>query len=304
MKVFVAGASGAVGIPIVKALIKQGHEVSAMTRSERGTEQLQALGAKVISIDAFDYKQVKEALQQVAPEAVIDMLTFLPKNLADMPKAFPGDRKLRLEGGGHLFAASVASGVSRYIQQSCGFWIKPRSGEHLGTEDDPFELQATPNIASGSDMYRQVEERVFSDPMIEGIALRFGFFYGPGTWYTEDGSAAEMARQQHLPIVGKGSAVNSFVHVDDAAKATVATLTVEPGVYDIVDDDPVAVSTWLPAFAASVGAPPPAQISEEAGVAAAGPDAAFYHNKLSGASNAKAKKIFGFEPRPLEWLKR
>jgi len=294
MKVFVAGASGAVGIPIVKELIKQGHEVAAMTRSERGTQQLQTLGAKVVSIDAFDCKQVKEALQQIAPEAVIDMLAFLPKNLADMPKAFPGDRKLRFEGGGHLFAASVASGVSRYLQQSCGFWIKPKSGKRLGT----------PNIASGSDMYRQLEERVFSDPKIEGIALRFGFFYGPGTWYTEDGSAAEMARQQHLPIVGKGSAVNSFVHVNDAAKATVATLTVEPGVYDIVDDDPVAVSTWLPAFAASVGGPPPPQISEETGVAVAGPDAAFYHNNLSGASNAKAKKIFGFEPRPLEWLSR
>lgn len=218
MKVFVAGASGAVGIPIVKELIKQGHEVAAMTRSERGTQQLQTLGAKVMSIDAFDYKQVKEALQQVAPEAVIDMLTFLPKNLADMPRAFPDDRKLRLEGGGHLFAASVAGGVSRYLQQSCGFWIKPKSGERLGTEDDPFELQATPNIASGSDMYRQLEERVFSDPKIEGIALRFGFFYGPGTWYTADGNAAEMARQEHLPIIGKGSAVNSFVHVDDAAK--------------------------------------------------------------------------------------
>lgn len=304
MKVFVAGASGAVGLPIVKELIKKGHEAAVMTRSERGIQQLQALGAKVMSIDAFDYKQVKDALQQVAPEVVIDMLTFLPKNLADMPKAFPSDRKLRLEGGGHLFAASVASGVSRYVQQSCGFWIKPKSGERLGTEDDPFELQATPNIASGSETYRQLEERVFGDRKIEGIALRFGFFYGPGTWYTEDGSAAEMAKQQHLAVVGRGSAVNSFVHVDDAARATVATLAVEPGVYNIVDDDPVTVSSWLPAFAASVGAPPPAQISEEAGAAAAGPDAVFYHNNLSGASNAKAKRVFGFAPRPLEWLKR
>lgn len=304
MRVFVAGASGAVGIPIVKELIKQGHEVAAMTHSVRGTQRLQTLGAKVISIDVFDYNQVEEALQHVAPEAVIDMLTLLPENLADMPKAFPGDRMLRLEGGGHLFAVSVASGVSRYLQQSCGFWIKPKSGEHLGTEDDPFELQATPNIASGSDMYRRLEERVFSDPKIDGIALRFGFFYGPGTWYSEDGSAAEMARQANLPIVGKGSAVNSFVHVDDAARATVATLTVEPGVYDIVDHDPVAVSIWLPAFAAYVGAPPPRQISEEAGAAAGGPDAPYYHNNLSGASNAKAKKVFGFEPRPLEWLKR
>jgi 2-alkyl-3-oxoalkanoate reductase len=304
MKVFVAGASGAVGIPIVKDLIKQSHDVVAMTRSERGTKQLQTLGAKVMSIDAFDYKQVREALREVAPEAVIDMLTFLPKNLVDMPKAFPGDRRLRLEGGGQLFAASVASGVSRYLQQSSGFWIKPKPGERLGTEDDPFELQATPNIASGSEMYRQVEQRVFSDPKIDGIALRFGFFYGPGTWYNEDGSAADMARQQRLPIVGEGSAVNSFVHVDDAAKATVATLTAEPGVYDIVDDDPVTVSTWLPAFAASVGAPPPPRISEDAESAAASPDASFSHNNLSGASNAKAKKIFGFAPRPLEWLKR
>ncbi|HEY4380002.1 MAG TPA: NAD(P)-dependent oxidoreductase [Acidobacteriaceae bacterium] len=304
MRVFVAGASGAVGIPIVSELSKQGHEVVAMTRSERGKQRLQALGVNVVSIDAFDYKQIKDALRQVAPEAVIDVLTFLPKNLTDMPKATAGDRRLRLEGGGHLFAASLASGVSRYLQQSCGFWIKPKCGEQLGMEDDSFELQATPNIASGSDMYRQVEQRVFSDPKIEGIALRYGFFYGPDTWYAEDGSATKMARQQQLPIVGKGSAVNSFVHVDDAAKATVATLTVEPGVYDIVDDDPAAVSVWLPAFAVSVGAPAPAQISEEAGVAVTGPDAVFYHNNLSGASNAKAKTMFRFEPRPLEWLKR
>ena len=124
--------------------------------------------------DAFDYKQIEDALQQVATNAVIDMLTFLPNNLPDVPKAFPGDRKLRLEGGGHLFAASVAGGVSRHLQQSCGFWIKPKSGGCLGAEDDPFERPATPNIASGSDMYRQLEERVFSDPKIEGIALRFG----------------------------------------------------------------------------------------------------------------------------------
>ena len=303
MKVFIAGASGAVGIPIVKELVKQGHTVTAMTRSENGIQQLKALGVSVSSLDAFDYNQVSDALNRVSPDAVIDMLTFLPKNLADMPKAFPADRKLRVEGGGHLFAASVAAGVKRYLQQSCGFWIKPQGGERLGTEKDSFELNATPNVKGGSETYRLLEERVFSEPKIEGIALRFGFFYGPGTWYTSDGSAADMVRQQHLPIVGKGTAVNSFVHVNDAAVATVATLKVEPGVYNIVDDDPVSVATWLPAFAASMGAPPPPHVSEEAGAAAAGPDAVFYHNNLSGASNAKAKQAFNFTPRPLEWLK-
>lgn len=303
MKVFVAGASGAVGIPIVKELLKQGHQVTAMSRSGAGSQKLTALGVEVLSIDAFDQKQMSEALQRSSPHTVIDMLTSLPKNPANLGKASPQDRKLRLEGGGHLFAAAGAAGATRYLQQSCGFWIKPK-GEGLGTEEDPFQLDATPNISTGSQMYRLLEERVFSNERIEGVALRYGFFYGPGTWYTQDGGAADLVRQQHLPIVGKGCGVNSFIHIDDAAIATVATLEAEPGVYNIVDDDPLTVATWLPAFAQAVGAPPPAQVSEEAGLAAAGPDAFFYHNGLSGASNAKAKRTLGFRPRPLEWLQK
>src|SRR5262249_7373498 len=137
---------------------------------------------------------------------------------------------------------------------------------------------------------------------LEGVAMRYGFFYGPGTWYSPEGACAGQARRQEIPIVGKGEGVWSWVHVVDAAHATVAALTSPPGVYNVVDDDPSLVSRWLPAFARGVGAPPPPRVTEERARAAAGEDAVYYGTKLRGASNTKARKALGFTPRRLEWL--
>ena len=301
MRVFVAGASGAIGEPLIAELIKQGHSVVGMTTSEARAKILEGQGASAAIVNAFDANAVESALKQSAAEVVIDELTSLPKEQSDMPKYVAGDRKLRIEGGGNLFRAAIAAGVRRYLQQSSGFFLKPTEGT-LADESSPLDLNASPGVAASARTYTELETRLFSSSSIEGVALRYGFFYGPKTWYHPGGSSANMVAHQEIPIVGEGQGVSSFVHIDDAAIATVAALTGEPGVYNIVDDDPSPQNIWLAAFANFLRAPAPPRISEAEAKAKAGDDAVYYATKLHGASNAKAKRVLGWKPRRLEWL--
>jgi nucleoside-diphosphate-sugar epimerase len=301
MRVFVAGASGAIGEPLVAELLKQGHSVIGMTRSEAGARNLESQGAEAVIVDAFDAAAGEAALRRSKAEVVIDEWTSLPKEPSDMPKYAAGDRKLRIEGGGNLFRAAIANGVRRYLQQSSGFFLKATEGT-LADESSPLDVNASPAVAASARTYTELEARLFSSNAIEGVALRYGFFYGPKTWYYPRESAANMVMQQQNPVVGKGEGVSSFVHINDAAIATVLSLTAEPGVYNLVDDDPSPQSVWLPAFAKFVGAPAPPHMSEAEVLAIAGEDVVYYATKLSGASNAKAKRVLGWKPRRLEWL--
>lgn len=300
MKVFVAGASGAIGQPLIAELVRQGHTVTGMTRSEAGAQNLVALGASVAQVSAFDGSAVEQAVRRSQAEVVIDKLTALPKDPSQMAAAAAGDRKLRLEGGGNLHRAAQAAGVRRYIQQASGFFLK--AGRGLADKSAPLATDASPAVAASARTYAELESRVLNSATMEGIALRYGFFYGPNTWYCEEGGAAERVRRQAMPLIGPGEGVWSWIHIEDAALATVAAVTVPPGIYNIVDDDPSPVSRWLPAFARWLGAPPPPQMSEQQARAAAGGDAVYYGTKLSGASNEKAKRAFGFRPRRLQWL--
>ena len=300
MNVFVAGASGAIGRPLIAELVRREHTVTGMTRSDAGARALADLGAAVARISAFDGRGLEEALRRSRAEVVIDELTALPKSPSEMAEAAPGDRKLRLEGGGNLHRAARACGVRRYVQQASGFFLRPGSG--LADESEGLAVDASPGVAASARTYAELEARVLNAGDIEGVALRYGFFYGPGTWYHPEGAAADLVRRQEVPIIGQGAAVWSWVHIDDAARATVEALTAPPGVYHIVDDNPSPVSVWLPAFARAVGAPPPPVVSEQDARAAAGEDAVYYGTRLRGASNAKAKRAFGFAPRRLEWL--
>jgi nucleoside-diphosphate-sugar epimerase len=300
MKIFVAGASGAIGRPLIAELVRSGHAVTGMTRSADAAAKMQELGAEGVVVDAFDAAMVERAVRESAAEAVIDELTALPADPTDMPKAAPGDRKLRLEGGGNLYRAAVACGVRRYLQQSTGFFFEP--GEGLADESAGLAVNASPSVALAAQTYASLEERLFGSPEIEGVALRYGFFYGPGTWYQRGAAAAEQMKRKEMPLIGAGQGVWSWVHIEDAAAATVAALAAEPGIYNIVDSDPSPTSVWLPKFAAFVGAPAPENISEEVALQTAGEDAVYYQTRLRGASNAKAKKLFGFAPRRLEWL--
>jgi nucleoside-diphosphate-sugar epimerase len=302
MKIFVAGASGAIGQPLVAELIRQGHAVTGMTHSDAGAERLRKVGATVARVSAFDEAALEDALRRSSAEIVIDELTALPKNPSEMAAAAAGDRKLRLEGGGNLLRAARASGVRRYIQQSTGFFLK--AGDGLADEMESLAVDASPSVAAAAQTYTQLESRLFSDPKIEGVALRYGFFYGPNTWFNPDGASADQARKQETPIIGSGAGVWSWIHIDDAAEATAAALNAPAGIYNIVDDDPSPVSVWLPAFARFVGAPPPPHISEEQARQVAGEDAIYYHTRLRGASNKKAKATLSFRPRRLEWVNR
>jgi nucleoside-diphosphate-sugar epimerase len=301
MRVFVAGASGAIGEPLIAELLKTGHSVVGMTTNEARARNLESRGAEAVIVDAFNAADVEAALRQAKAEVVIDELTSLPKELSDMPKYAAGDRKLRMEGGGNLFRAAIASGARRYLQQSSGFFLKAAEGT-LADESCPLDINASPSVAASARTYTELEARLFSSNAIEGVALRYGFFYGPKTWYHPGEAAANMVMRKQNPVVDKGEGVSSFVHINDAAVATVAALTAEPGIYNLVDDDPSPQAVWLPAFAKFLGAPHPPQMGKTEVTAIAGEDAVYYATKLSGASNAKAKRVLGWKPRRLEWL--
>jgi nucleoside-diphosphate-sugar epimerase len=301
MKIFVAGATGAIGPPLIAELIRRGHTVTGMSRSDAGSKSITELGAKIATADAFDESSLREALRQSEAEVVINQLTSLPKDPSQISAAIPGDRKLRLEAGGNLLrAAQAAGGVRRYIQQLSGFFLKARGG--LADESDGLLTKASAGVALSAQMYAELEARLQNAGQLECVGLRYGFFYGPKTWYHPDGAVGDQVRRGEMPIIGEGQAVWSWIHIEDAAVATVLALTAPPGIYNIVDDDPSPVARWLPEFARSLGAPPPPKITEEQAREAAGEDAVYYGTKLGGASNEKAKRTFAFSPRRLEWL--
>jgi nucleoside-diphosphate-sugar epimerase len=302
MKIFVAGASGAIGQPLIGELIRRGHTVTGMSRSDAGAKSLTEVGATVATADALDESSLRDALRQSEAEVVINQLTSLPKDPSQIAAALPGDRKLRLEGGGNLLRAAQAAGVRRYIQQLSGFFLKARAG--LAGESDDLVTEASPAVTLSAQMYAELEARLQDAGELECVGLRYGFFYGPRTWYHPDGAAADQVRGGEMPIIGEGQAVWSWIHIEDAAVATVLALTASAGIYNIVDDDPSPVSRWLPEFARWLGAPPPPRITEEQAREAVGDDAVYYGTKLDGASNEKAKRTFSFSPRRLEWLSK
>jgi 2-alkyl-3-oxoalkanoate reductase len=302
MKVFIAGATGAIGRPLISALIKAGHDVVGMTSSDQGRQTLRENGADAVVANVLDASAINAALEKVRPEVVIDELTSLPKHYTpeEMRAAAERDRTVRLEGGRNVQNAAIAAGARRYVVQSTGFFYAPGPG--LATEADPLAVDASPAVSASARTYTQIENRVLNTAAIQGVALRYGFFYGPGTWFTQDGDVANQVRNRQYPIAGAGQGVWSWIHIEDAAAATVAAVECAPGIYNVVDDDPSPLSVWLPAFAAYVGAAEPPRVTEEVALQNAGPDVVYYANRLRGASNAKAKREFGFAPRRLEWL--
>jgi nucleoside-diphosphate-sugar epimerase len=263
---------------------------------------LNEIGAEAVMADALDVAAVKAAVRRVRPDAVINELTSLPRHYtpAEMKAAEERDRKVRVEGNINLLAVLRDAGVRRYLLQSSGYWYVPGAG--LADESVPFISSASPRVEATAGTYRELEARASATPGFEFVALRYGFFYGPGTWYTRDGDIGDQVRQQQIPIIGEGQGVYSFVHIDDAAGATVAALECPPGAYNIVDGNPSPQHLWLTAFARVAGAPAPPRVSEEEALRASGPDAVYYATRLRGASNEKAGRELEFSPRALEWI--
>jgi nucleoside-diphosphate-sugar epimerase len=261
------------------------------------------MGAEAVTGDALDAASVKAAIQRIMPDAIINELTSLPRHYTpeEMKAAAVRDRIVRTKGNLNLLAAMHDAGVRRYILQSSGFWYVPGPG--LATETAPFAVDASPGVAAGARTYVELEAAAFQTPAIQCVALRYGFFYGPGTWYDSAGDMGEQVREGRVPIIGEGTGVSSFVHIEDAAAATVEALRCAPGAYNIVDDDPSEQRVWLPAFAHACRAPEPPRATEQQALATSGVDSVYFATRLRGASNKKAKRELNFRPRPLEWLR-
>ena len=260
MRIFIAGATGTIGLPLTRALCTLGHQVVGMTRAGGRVDRLRELGAAVSYADAFDAEAVRRAIKAAAPDVVIDQLTWLPANPTEIIKSLPNDTRLRREGGANLLAAAQAAGVRRLIVQSRGFYLDAPDGQ-LADETAKLRYDAPGKIGEATRATGEYDDKVLAAPSLEGVVLRYGFFYGPDTWYRPDGAIAELVRNRQSSIIGEGNAVWSFIHIDDAVAATVAALTVAPDVYNIVDDDPLPVSKWLPAFARWVDAEEPPRLS-------------------------------------------
>lgn len=302
MKILVAGASGAIGQPLVDLLVQEGHEVYGITQSKERALIIAGKGGRPLIVNVLEREAIFSSMANIKPDIVMDMLTHLPKEYTpeSMRNAAELDAKVRREGGAYLQEAAETYGAKRYIVQSSGFWYAPGIG--LAEENTPFAFEATPGIASGTRLYSEIEQRVLESKKIEGVALRFGFFYGPGTWYHRHGNVAEQIHKKQFPIIGKGEGVWSFIHIEDAAKAAKSAIYCHPGAYNVVNDHPSQMREWLPAFAHYVGAERPLWITEEVGLKEKGADAVYYGTKLRGASNLKAKKEFNFQPRNFEWF--
>ena len=302
MKIFIAGGTGAIGRPLLPRLLANGHSVVALMRSTENAQALVDQGIEPAIGDVFDADGLKAIVTRAQPEVVIETLTALPRTYTreSMLAAAPFNTRIRLEGGANVLAAAQAAGVRRYLRQSIAFWGVPGPG--LATEETPLSVDASPGVAADARVVTELEDRLLGNPNVEGIAMRYGTFYGPGTWFSPEGDVARQVRQQEFPIVGNGDAVWSWLHIEDAAIATVAAAERgNRGIYLIANDQPLPVREWLPAFAKWLNAPPPPQISVEDALSAGGADAVYYGTQMRGASNAKAKRELNFQPRPLDW---
>jgi 2-alkyl-3-oxoalkanoate reductase len=310
MKVFVAGATGAIGTQLVPQLAAAGHDVVAMTRSPAKTDALRALGARPMVADALDPDAVARAVAEAEPEVIVHQLTALKSDpgLRDMrsPDRFGAmTNRLRTEGADHLLAAGRAVGIRRFIAQSIvAIGTYARTGGPVKTEEDPLDLDLPAKGRSGADALRYLEKAVTGIGWAEGIVLRYGAFYGPGTGVSGDPEAllTRAIRRRRLPIIGDGGGVWSWVHIEDAASATVAAVdNGGPGIYNVVDDEPAPVREWLPFLAEQLGAKKPMRVPRFAVRLLASEAAVLQMTEVRGGSNAKAKRVLGWQPRWSSW---
>jgi nucleoside-diphosphate-sugar epimerase len=299
MKVFVAGASGALGRRLVPMLIGGGHQVVAMTRSPGKEGMLRGMGAEPVVADGLDRAAVLNAVTSSSPEVIVHEMTGLTgiTSLRNFDKGFALTNRLRTEGTDHLLEAARQAGARRFVAQSFGNWDYERTGSGAKSEDDPLDPDPPANQRQSLAAIRHLEEAVLGAEGIEGVVLRYGTFYGPGTGIAEDGDIAGMVRKRRLPIVGDGAGLWSFIHMDDAAAATVAAIErAAPGIYNVADDEPVPVAEWLPELARSLGAKPPRHVPVWLGRLATGEVGVSMMTRIRGASNAKAKRELGWRP--------
>jgi nucleoside-diphosphate-sugar epimerase len=304
MRVFVAGATGAIGTQLVPRLIAAGHEVHGMTRSTSKQAVLYELGAVPVVADALDPDQVAEAVGRARPDVIVHQLTSIGAiDMRHFDRDFALTNRLRTEGTDYLLSAGQAIGVQRFVAQGvAGYGAYARTGGPVKTEEDPLDPTPVREMRETMAAIRHMEEAVLGARWTEGIVLRYGVFYGPGTSLAPGQTQFELVRKRKFPLVGDGGGVWSFIHIADAAEATVAAVEHgSRGVYNVVDDDPAPVAEWLPALAQSLGARKPMRVPRFVGRLFAGEAGDVMMTELRGASNAKAKRELAWRPAHPSW---
>jgi nucleoside-diphosphate-sugar epimerase len=303
MRVFLAGATGVIGRPLTRLLVEGGHEVTGMTRSEAKVDLLREAGAVPVVCDALWRDELREAVASASPEVVIHQLTDIPAVIEPrkMEEQFAGNDRLRTEGTRNLVDAAIAAGARRIVAQSIAFAYAPEGGP-VKSEDDPLWLGAPHPWGRSVAAVDSLEGAATRTEGIEGVVLRFGYFYGPGSAYAPDGAIAAAVKRRRFPVVGRGTGIFSFVHVHDAAAATLAAVEGgASGIYNVADDDPAPASEWLPAYAAALGAKRPSRAPKLIARLVAGPHAAYLMTEQRGASNDRAKRELDWTPRWASW---
>ena len=297
MRIFVAGATGAIGKRLVPTLRANGHEVVGTTRSAAKVGDLRALGAEPVVLDVLEAEAVGRAVSEARPDVVVHQATALANlsNLRNLDEAFAETNRLRTEGTDNLLAAALAAGASKFVAQSFGGWPYAKEGSPVKDEDAPLDPSPLPTAAQTMAAIRHLETAVVGAEALEGIALRYGGFYGPGTSLFEGGDYVKGIRKRAVPVVGSGAGMWSFLYVEDAASATLAAIERgRRGVYNIVDDEPAPTSEWLPYLAEVLRAKPPRHVPEWLGRLVAGEQLVSMMTEARGASNVKAKRELGW----------
>ena len=302
MRIFLTGATGAIGRCLLPRFTQAGHEVVGMTRSAARARALREQGAQAVVADALDRDAVLRAVVAASPDVVVHQATDLrsftePRRFQEQ---FEVTNRLRTQGTDHLLQAAREAGARRFVAQSYTGLPYARVGGPIKSEDDPLDDDPVPAYVDALAAIRHLEAAVAAHP--GGVVLRYGAFYGPGTAIAPDGATVREVRRRRFPVGGDGSGLWSFVHVDDAAEATVAAVERDAGgIFNVVDDEPVAVREWVPALAEMIGAPPPRRVPLWVVRVAAGRPAALTMSGMRGVSNAKAKRELGWQPRRPAW---
>ncbi|HKI93293.1 MAG TPA: NAD(P)-dependent oxidoreductase [Gaiellaceae bacterium] len=304
MRVFLAGGTGAIGRRLVPLLAMQGHEVTATTRIAAKADLLHELGATPVVVDGLDAAAMREAVSSARPDVVVHQLTALAgvSDLRRFDDAFAATNLLRTRGTDILLEAALGAGASRFVAQSYTGWPNAREGGPVKDEADPLDQTPPASMRRTLAAIRHLEAAVTTADGLDGVVLRYGGLYGPGTSIAEDGEHAVLVRKRRFPIVGDGAGIWSFVHVDDAARATVAAIEgPAAGVFNVVDDKPAPVSEWLPILAEALGAAAPRRVPVWVGRLAAGEAVVSMMTSVRGSSNAKAKRELGWRPLWASW---
>ncbi len=304
MRVFVAGATGAVGKRLIPVLMAAGHQVVATTRSPAKTIGLRSAGAEPVVVDGLDRDAVVAAIESARPDVVVHEMTALSsmRSLRNFDEEFAVTNRLRTEGTEYLVEGARAAGARKVVVQSYAGWPSVREGSRMTTEEDPFDPAPPRTMTRTLDALRRLESIVAGASGMTGVVLRYGSLYGPGTSTAPGGEIVEAVRRRKFPVVGDGRGVWSFLHVDDAASATLLAIERgEPGVYNVVDDEPAEVREWLPDLARAIGANPPRRVPAWLGRLIIGEAGLFMMTKIRGASNAKAKRMLGWRLAYPSW---